>query len=395
GEAAAQKVWDEHFVMVQHFAQSGAGVPGEYVDSTSHQNNGQGGSGLGYTTPTAVLENTVIGYAQYFNGRSDYINFPDSDDFSISTTGHLTISLWISPAVLKFTNSKQYIRWMGKGAPGQAEWQFIMYNYGGKGDDGKDRSQWISFYVCSPSGGAGAGGGGSAGYINPDSWLFVTATTDMKKSYGFFNGIRSPLSDEWAQYNIQYQNGDDPLRIGTDYMSDDDWWKGRIDEVRFSNITRSDAWIKADYYSQKDGLLKCVSFQNHAPVFNRLENMHVREGEFILFNISATDPAENNLIFSATNIPPGAVFDPVDKVFFWKPEIGQSGEYEINFQVSDGIYITQAKVNISVDKAKGFIINNNSSQDKTDLLILLIVSIVVFRIVSALLILVLHNFRKL
>ncbi|MBV8175210.1 MAG: hypothetical protein JO151_11695 [Verrucomicrobia bacterium] len=66
-----------------------------------------------------------------FNGTaSDYIEIPDGADFSVATTSSLTVSAWMRPDVLTFPSSEStgYVHWRGKGAAGQQEWTFRMYN---------------------------------------------------------------------------------------------------------------------------------------------------------------------------------------------------------------------------------------------------------------------------
>src|SRR5262247_1601929 len=56
-----------------------------------------------------------------FDGIDDYIEIPDSPDFSVATTGQLTVSAWIRTDVLTFpiAQSTGYVHWMGKGEPGR------------------------------------------------------------------------------------------------------------------------------------------------------------------------------------------------------------------------------------------------------------------------------------
>jgi hypothetical protein len=59
-----------------------------------------------------------------FNGTaSDHIEISDSADFSVATTGSLTVSVWMRPDVPTFPNSEStgYVHWMGKGEPAQQE----------------------------------------------------------------------------------------------------------------------------------------------------------------------------------------------------------------------------------------------------------------------------------
>src|SRR5262249_7529463 len=45
-------VWDSNFKAVWHLKETGAGAAGEYLDSTSNANNGQGGGGTAAAVPT-------------------------------------------------------------------------------------------------------------------------------------------------------------------------------------------------------------------------------------------------------------------------------------------------------------------------------------------------------
>ena len=60
-------------------------------------------------------------------------------------------------------------------------------------------------------------------------------------------------------------------------------------------------------------------------------------GERFRFTVSATDPDNDHLIYSASNLPPGATFDPQTRTFSWTPGYNQAGIYSnVHFEVSDG-----------------------------------------------------------
>ena len=177
GSAAAQNVWDDNFVSVWHLAQNGSGAAGEFIDSTKSRRNGQGGSGLGYGTPSLTTSGAPMGVAQVFNGSNNYINVPDSDALSVTTTGQLTVSAWMSPSVVNQpTSTGGYTRWLGKSSSSAHEWQFVYYD-----QSYSSRSQWISFYNYSASGGLGAGDY-STGNFPANSWVYVTGTSTSTSS---------------------------------------------------------------------------------------------------------------------------------------------------------------------------------------------------------------------
>ena len=73
---------------------------------------------------------TVGNFDLVFDGQDDYIEIADSADFSLATTGELSVSTWIRPDVLTFPvfENTGYVHWMGKGESGRQEWVLRMYN---------------------------------------------------------------------------------------------------------------------------------------------------------------------------------------------------------------------------------------------------------------------------
>ena len=72
-------------------------------------------------------------------------------------------------------------------------------------------------------------------------------------------------------------------------------------------------------------------------------------GERFTFTLSATDPDNNPLIYSASNLPPGATFDPQTRTFSWTPGYDQAGIYSnVHFEVSDGEFTDSEDITITV-----------------------------------------------
>jgi len=72
-------------------------------------------------------------------------------------------------------------------------------------------------------------------------------------------------------------------------------------------------------------------------------------GERFTFTVSATDPDNNPLIYSASNLPPGATFDPQTRTFSWTPGYDQAGIYpNVHFEVSDGEFTDLEDITITV-----------------------------------------------
>ncbi len=91
-----------------------------------------------------------------------------------------------------------------------------------------------------------------------------------------------------------------------------------------------------------------VNHVNRPPVLNAIVDAQVDENKLLKFNISGSDPDvedSGKLLFTAVNLPEGAVFNPDSLSFKWTPTYEQSGTYEnVTFTVTDpsGLNASQA-----------------------------------------------------
>ncbi len=91
---------------------------------------------------------------------------------------------------------------------------------------------------------------------------------------------------------------------------------------------------------------------NQAPVLDSIGAKVVNEGSLLTFTVSATDPENDPLTYSAISAPvfawpAGATFN--NQVFSWTPDYDQSGTYNIDFVVFDGNLIDSEIVTITVN----------------------------------------------
>ena len=85
------------------------------------------------------------------------------------------------------------------------------------------------------------------------------------------------------------------------------------------------------------------------PSLDPIGNKTVLTGQLLEFTISGTDPDSDNLTYTASNLPPGATFDPATHMFAWTPDAGQAGSYsDIHFEVTDGTLIDSEDITIAV-----------------------------------------------
>ena len=87
---------------------------------------------------------------------------------------------------------------------------------------------------------------------------------------------------------------------------------------------------------------------NYPPVFSPIGNKTVHVNQALHFTISATDPEGDTLIYAASNLPSGAIFNENTKTFSWTPTYSQIGMHNISFQVNDGIVTDSQVVAITV-----------------------------------------------
>lgn len=200
--------------------------------------------------------------AYMFNGTDEFIEFPDTDNLSISNTSELSISVWMRCDTLNFpaSQSSGYVHWMGKGVSGQHEWTFRIYNLD------SDRPNRTSCYAFNLGGGLGAGSYEEEN-ISQGDWIHFVATYDYPENriQLYKNGTLRD-TDLFSDYSIIPGNGTAPLRIGTrDFNS---FFKGAIDDIRIYKRILDTAEVLSLYNED---------FQNasNPSVFNTIDNFSV------------------------------------------------------------------------------------------------------------------------
>ena len=88
---------------------------------------------------------------------------------------------------------------------------------------------------------------------------------------------------------------------------------------------------------------------NQPPVLDFIGNKTVEVGGTLTFTITATDPDNDPLTYTATSLPSGATF--ASQTLNWIPS--QTGTYTICFEVSDGALTDSETITITVNKKEG------------------------------------------
>jgi len=110
---------------------------------------------------------------------------------------------------------------------------------------------------------------------------------------------------------------------------------------------------------------------NRRPVLNPIGNRTVNENQSLTFVISGSDPDNDVLAFSATNLPSGATFDPSTRAFNWTPTFDQAGTYFVTFTATDGSLNTSETIKITVSNVNRAPVLNpigNKTVNETQLL---------------------------
>jgi Concanavalin A-like lectin/glucanases superfamily len=181
--------------------------------------------------------------AYQFDGINDYIEIADDDIFSLTTTGALSVSLWIQPIghstttdgriLFNDTEGSGYAHFIGKGTSGQHEWAGRQYS--ADNTEIPNRDNRISFYHFSPAGGLGAGSF-SQEPVSPGEWIHLVTTYDLSlgKITLYKNGIQvdqDNFGPSISPFFVNPANGTAPVCFGTrDFAS---YFLGGEDDVYF------------------------------------------------------------------------------------------------------------------------------------------------------------------
>jgi hypothetical protein len=212
------------------------------------------------------------------DGVKSFVEIPSIADYSIATTGELSIATWIRPDTLNFQRWERtgYVHWLGKGEgtgdAGQQEWVFRMYNRDHTTEH-PPRPNRISFYAFNPEGGEGVGSF-FQDTLQEGNWIFVVGVADATRTCIYRDGqyrrcdtYRGPSVDqcpihhqpppnENLQLEINPAAGAAPLRLGT--RDRHSFFQGGLSRVRiWSRVLQADE-VSALYSSDtapSDGLI--------------------------------------------------------------------------------------------------------------------------------------------
>ncbi len=207
-------VWSNNYVAVYHLGETG----GTYYDSTgNHDMTPQNSPTQGVTG--------ILGDAVELNGSNQYLTYTGDPVGSYP----YTLEGWIKPT--DHTSSQAIVGMYGTN----------NYHYKGAYLNTQvlsvDRDGGSNIYASSTA-------DGSSG-----AWNYVTATSVGTSRAAFLNGANKGTNGTDVNYGSAY----DRTEIGRNGRPDDGGYvNGPIDEVRLSNVERSDDWISTTHNNISD-----------------------------------------------------------------------------------------------------------------------------------------------
>ena len=222
-------VWDANYRAVYHLKETGTETYGDYKDSTANAFNSTS------TThqPDQTASGMVNGAQAFTRANADYINLKASSTMLPPTQTGATISAWVKNTSL--TNDE---RIFGLFNGGNSKFAILMGRTDNKASVFLRNSANALIQLDSDT-----------NYTTGD-WYHLTATAEASSGILYQNGASVGTSasvDVTKTLNdFNTQVAMIGLNSGGSTTTAFDW---TIDEVRLSDIVRSAAWIKFEYYN--------------------------------------------------------------------------------------------------------------------------------------------------
>lgn len=234
----SQNTWVQDFVGVWHLDESVGSATNVY-DSTSYSNDGTTEG----TMTSADSVAGIIGKGMNFDGTNDSIKIPHSASLNFERTDAFSISSYVKVVGASVDQANSIFSKMDSGSP------YRGYDLKARNSSSEMSAEIVStwntnvIFVTAPY----------APSIVKDTWSYLAFTYggDSAASsvdiYVDENNQTTTIGHDTLSATIQNTN---TARIASrDMVSNvwQDYFEGIIDEVRVSNVKRSDAWMKAEY----------------------------------------------------------------------------------------------------------------------------------------------------
>jgi beta propeller repeat protein len=178
---------------------------------------------------------------------------------------------------------------------------------------------------------------------SPSHRAYVKGKVDI-----FGSAFLNANFDHYELYSVSKDNPDNltsicsspsPVQNGRLTPNDEAWDTTKLPDGEYFLLlklfTREGKKIES-----RNKLEVIIDNYNQAPIFSNLINRGAVINRRLEFKVQAVDPDDpktvwGQLQYSATNLPPGADFDPATQVFSWLPTAADKGIYQVIFTASD------------------------------------------------------------
>jgi hypothetical protein len=254
--------WNNGFIEVQHM--TGASMILLKDSTANHWDITSQGGAPGFNQPGKV------GQSVSFNGNSDYLQ---ASGFALPTDSSYTGSAWV------YVNGNQGSRRYAFEAMNDYSLSLLVwYNETFKNFIHTSAGTSVCYSLTTVN-------------VNNPHWYYVTTRADAATNNLdiFINGgfqIRTAFTG-----TINPSQG---LNIGTYRYADDYWMKGKIDEIRLSNVVRSDSWIQTEYNNMVSPsafiMLGAEHWRTGGSLYGSPHNFNAGPSEWVWSNFTLQNP---------------------------------------------------------------------------------------------------------
>lgn len=263
-----------------------------------------------------------------FDGRDDYVDLGDVDEYEFGPKDRFTISLWVKP----LENQRR----VDKAGAKKAARAFVF----GRANDTKDRRKftWVVSHAVSPRLVMGNGGrkraSHSIGELAYGPWyhlvVVVGAQGEVVESYR--NGVKTKSGKRTIGQLAQSTHS---FRIGGEYLYY--YFTGGIDDVRIYNRALDQKEILA------------LNAEMKKPPTARSQELRFFMNTSTPVNIKASDPNhEDAVVHTIVKKPVHGVLSGKAPRLIYTPERNFTGEDSFSFKVSDGKQDSSATVTMDI-----------------------------------------------
>jgi hypothetical protein len=142
--------------------------------------------------------------------------------------------------------------------------------------------------------------------------------------------------------SLAYTAGDVPTGAAFDEVSQTFTWTPDYGDAGNYAVTFTVTDDGSPMKSDSEEVTITVGNVNRPPVLAAIGAKSVDEGQELAFTITATDPDNDSLAYTAGDVPTGAAFDEVSQTFTWTPDYGDAGNYTVTFTVTDNGFPEQS-----------------------------------------------------